>query len=277
MQGPMGAVVLVVILMATACDVTSDPVAVNVGRPGALARAQGAPGAAAGTGKHPTESAQSLPAGAAPVVVIDPGHNAMNWAHMDQMNRQVNAGGGKTGRCNTAGTTSLHGYTEAAYVFDIATRLAPRLKAAGVDVILTRPDNASWGPCIDQRAAVANQARARLSVSIHGEGWPVGRGFHILYPGPIAGVSDPVRSGSERLALTVRQAFHVGTGLPYATYTGSGGLSADPGPTLYRVPHILIETVNMRNPEDATLIDDPGFRDREAEALAAGIMAYLNG
>ena len=232
------------------------------------ALAMGTPGGAA---------VESAPTTGAPVVVVDPGHNGMNWAHMDQMNRRVSAGPGKTGPCNTAGATSLHGYTEAAYVFDLASRLVSPLKSAGVTVILTRPDNAGRGPCIDERAAIANQARARVSVSIHGEGWPIGRGFHILYPAPTPGVSDPVRTGSERLALDIRQAFAEGTGMPYATYTGKAALSPDPGPTLYQVPHILIETANMRSPVDATLIDDPGFRDREARAMAAGIMAYLAG
>ncbi len=180
------------------------------------ALAMGTPGGAA---------VESAPTTGAPVVVIDPGHNGMNWAHMDQMNRRVSAGPGKTGRCNTAGTTSLHGYTEAAYVFDLASRLVSPLKSAGVTVILTRPDNAGRGPCIDERAAIANQAQARLSVSIHGEGWPIGRGFHILYPAPTPGVSDPVRTGSERLALDIRQAFAEGTGMPYATYTGKAALS----------------------------------------------------
>ncbi len=65
-----------------------------------------------------------------------------------------------------------------------------------------------------------------------------------------------MRTGSERLALDIRQAFAEGTGMPYATYTGKAALSPDPGPTLYQVPHILIETANMRSPVDATLIDD---------------------
>ncbi len=272
----MGATLLSAILIAPGCGVTGDPSATKAGKQNATAMAQGRPGTAARKGTNQTRSVSS-PGPVAPVVVIDPGHNGMNWAHMYEMNKLVDAGGGKMGHCSTAGTTSLHGYTEAAYVFDLATRLVPLLKSEGVTVILTRPDNAGWGPCIDERAAVANQAHARLSVSIHGEGWPVGRGFHALYPAPIPGVSDAVRTGSERLALDVRQAFAQGTGMPYATYTGTQGLSPDPGPTLYQVPHILIETANMRSPVDATLIDDPGFREREAQALAAGIKAYLDG
>lgn len=259
----IGAALLGAALVASGCSVAAHPSVTKAGKAARLAMHSG-------VGVDP--SAVPGP----PVVVVDPGHNGMNWTHMDQMNKLVDAGGGKLGHCNTAGATSLHGYTEAAYVFDLASRLVPLLEAEGVKVILTRPDNAGWGPCIDERATIANQAHARLSISIHGDGWPVGRGFHILYPAPIPGVSDTVRSGSERSALAVRQAFAQGTGIPYATYTGTQGLSPDPGPTLFQVPHILIETADMRSPVDAALIDDPGFRQREAQALAAGIKAYLD-
>jgi N-acetylmuramoyl-L-alanine amidase len=40
---------------------------------------------------------------------------------------------------------------------------------------------------------------------------------------------------------------------------------------------VFIETGNMHDPTDAALLEDPAFRARAAEALAAGIDAFLAG
>ena len=46
------------------------------------------------------------------------------------------------------------------------------LRAAARRVVLTRKDNRSVGPCIDERARIANRARADAKVSIHADGGP---------------------------------------------------------------------------------------------------------
>ena len=38
-------------------------------------------------------------------IVLDPGHNGMNWAHPEEINRQVDIGTG-TKACNTTGTST---------------------------------------------------------------------------------------------------------------------------------------------------------------------------
>src|SRR5690348_1037228 len=57
------------------------------------------------------------------VVAIDPGHNPNNWKHLAQIDKPVPAGGFLKA-CDTTGTESANGYTEAAFNFDVATRLA---------------------------------------------------------------------------------------------------------------------------------------------------------
>src|ERR1700730_14012922 len=84
-------------------------------------------------------------------IVIDPGHNGANWAHPSEINRFVDAGGFRKA-CDTTGTSTNNGYPEAAYNFDVATRLARILRAAGARVVLTRTTDSGVGPCINERA-----------------------------------------------------------------------------------------------------------------------------
>ncbi|HTD49678.1 MAG TPA: N-acetylmuramoyl-L-alanine amidase, partial [Acidimicrobiia bacterium] len=43
------------------------------------------------------------------------------------------------------------------------------------------------------------------------------------------------------------------------------------------VPKVFIETGNMRNPADATLLENPTFRQHAAAAIADGLARYLAG
>jgi N-acetylmuramoyl-L-alanine amidase len=212
-------------------------------------------------------------------VVIDPGHNGQNYAHTAEINRLVNIGNG-TKACDTTGTAAANGYSEAAYNLDVAQRLAALLTGAGAKVTLTRSDNNGWGPCIDERAAIGNRAGADVAISIHADGSTVGRGFHVIYPASLPGLTDSIAAASLRLAVDVRNAFAAATGVPYSTYAGRSALEQRSdlgGLNLSKVPKVFIETANMRDPGDAALLEDPGFRQRAAQALVAGMQAYLSG
>ncbi len=226
-------------------------------------------------------SAASVPSLAAVrgrTIVIDPGHNGGNGSHPEIINRLVNAGT-LWKSCDTAGTETASGYTEAAFTFDVALRLRAILRAAGARVVLTRSSNNGVGPCITERAAIGNRAHADAAISIHADGGPVsGRGFHVIYPPSIRGLTDDIATASRRLAIDVRSAYRVGTGLPYATYLGRGGLDVRSdlgGLNLSDVPKVFVETANMRNSTDAALLAQPAFRERIARALARGLAAFL--
>ncbi len=214
------------------------------------------------------------------VVVIDPGHNGGNSSHPSQINRLVNAGFGLRKACNTTGTATDAGYSEAAYTFDVAKRLAAVLRARGAKVVMTRYTNSGVGPCIDRRAAIGNQARATAVISIHGDGSLAGgaRGFHVIVASRMAGGAAVQRS-SQRLADDIRSAFRSGTGMPYSTYTGGGTAETHRsdigGLNLSTRPAVMIETGNMRSSTDARLMSSASFRQKEAQALAAGLSAYL--
>ena len=123
--------------------------------------------------------------GPARVVVLDPGHNGGNAAAPAAINRQVPDGRGGTKACNTTGTSTDAGYAEHAFTFDVAQRVAQRLTARGVRVVLTRPDDDGVGPCVDERGRAGEDADADAVVSIHADGAaPSGKGFHVAYSDP---------------------------------------------------------------------------------------------
>ncbi|MCH8611996.1 N-acetylmuramoyl-L-alanine amidase [Arsenicicoccus dermatophilus] len=213
-------------------------------------------------------------------IVVDPGHNGGNAAHPRALNRKVYAGNGIWKPCNTTGTRTVRGYPEHAQVWDVATRLAAVLRAQGARVVLTRASDRGFGPCIDQRAAIGNRARATLVVSIHDDGNVSrrARGFHVIHSTRMVG-GTVAQQRSARLAVAVRDAFQRGTGMPRSTYLGRGTALTPRtdigGLNLSRVPAIMVEAGNMRHPTDAALLGTPAFRQREAVALATGIRRYL--
>jgi N-acetylmuramoyl-L-alanine amidase len=213
------------------------------------------------------------------VVAIDPGHNGQNYAHTAEINRLVDIGNG-TKACDTTGTAARDGYTEAAYNLDVAQRLASLLTGAGARVVLTRTDNNGWGPCIDERAAIGNGAHADVAISIHADGSTTGRGFHVIYPASLSGLTDAIAGPSQRLAVDIRDAYAAGTGMPYSNYIGRAALDQRSdlgGLNLSRVPKVFIETGNLHDNADAALLEDPGFRQRAAQSLLAGLQAFLGG
>lgn len=211
-------------------------------------------------------------------IVIDPGHNGMNWAHPGEIGRLVDVGNG-TKPCNTTGTSTGNGYTEAEFNWDVASLVVPLLEGAGAEVILTRPDNADWGPCITERAATGNRHAADAVISIHADGGPVGgRGFHVIHPASTPGLTDDIAEESLRLAVALHSAY-LDTGMPVADYIGDGGFSERDdlgGLNLSDVPAVFLETGNMRNQTDARLLTDPEFRASIARAILEAVVLFTS-
>jgi N-acetylmuramoyl-L-alanine amidase len=212
------------------------------------------------------------------VVVIDPGHNGGNYRDTAAINKKVNVLT-QWKACDTTGTSTNDNYSEAAFTWDVSQRLAKILKSRGATVKLTRANNTSVGPCITQRAAIGNKAKADAAISIHADGAPsADHGFHVIMPKKIDGPVDPVVGASKRLGIDVRNAFRSGTGIPYSTYIGSKALdyrSDLGGLNLSTVPKIFIECGNMRNAKEAAEFRQPAFRQKIALSLANGLQSYL--
>jgi N-acetylmuramoyl-L-alanine amidase len=212
------------------------------------------------------------------VIVVDPGHNGDNWAHPATINRLVNVIT-ELKPCDTTGTETDAGYTEPAFTFNVATRLARLLRAEGATVVLTRTNDHGVGPCVTQRAAIGNRAHADAAISIHADGGPPGgSGFDVIEPGLVPGHTDGIVAPSHRLALDIRNAYHRITHEPYANYVGRGALDVRTdlgGLNLSTVPKVFIECANMRNATDAALVTSLRWQATAARAIAAGLTAFL--
>jgi N-acetylmuramoyl-L-alanine amidase len=220
----------------------------------------------------------SFPAGTGPLVVLNPGHNGGNGSHPAEINRQVPAGFGQYKACDTTGTETNAGYPEHAFNWDVTLRVGALLRARGVRVVLTRPDDSGVGPCVDARAAIGNQTGVVAVISIHADGAAEsGHGFHVCYASrPPAGPTIDARS--RRLSTAVHDALVGGSGLVTSTYIGSNGYfprSDLAGLNLATVPATFLELGNMRNGGDSALQTSAAGRQRIAAAVAAGILTYL--
>ena len=241
--------------------------------------ASAAPPSAAPTPAAAASTPQPQRVLAGKVIVIDPGHNGGNAAHPEIINKKVNVINGFK-PCNSTGTATNDDYSEHAFTWDVANRMAKILRAKGAKVILTRKNDKGAGPCVDERAKIANRAHADASLAIHGDGAPArGHGFHIIEPAVLKGHNESVVPKSRRLGLDMRNAFHQGTGMPYSTYLGKNGLDVRSdlgGLNVATVPAVFIECGNMRNAGDAAKMKSAAGRQRMAEALSQGFENFLS-
>jgi N-acetylmuramoyl-L-alanine amidase len=225
----------------------------------------------------PTPTAAAKPL-AGITVGIDPGHNGLNGTDPSYINRII-WNGRENETCDTTGTQTAGGYTEARYNFNVARYLRAALRADGAHVVMTRPDNNGVGPCVDRRAQILNHSGARVSIDIHADGGPAwGRGFTVLEP-VADGPNDQVIRASERFGADVRAALLAHTSMPESDYYGSHGVEFRndlAGLNLTTEPKVLIESGNMANATDAALLTSTRFQRQFAAALLAAILTFLH-
>ncbi|MFJ2187881.1 N-acetylmuramoyl-L-alanine amidase [Kitasatospora sp. NPDC087861] len=258
--------------------------------PGTTAPGTAPDSAAPGTPAPAPSDTPSAAGPAAPVsptaltgrtIVLDPGHNPGNFAHSTEINRQVDVGNSRK-ECDTTGTETNSGYTEAEYTLDVSRRARAILAARGAAVVLVQDGDRPWGPCVDERARAGAAAHADVALSVHGDGGPAaGSGFHVILPAKVvAGKADnsAIVEPSRRLGLLLRERFRAATGEPYADYTANEGLDTRSdlgGLNLSAVPKVFIECGNMRNSTDAKRMTDPQWRQLAAQGIADALTAYL--
>jgi N-acetylmuramoyl-L-alanine amidase len=211
------------------------------------------------------------------VILVDPGHNGGNFTAPSIINRLI-WNGRETETCDTTGTQTDGGYTEALFNWHVALYLTADLRAEGATVVLTRTSNSGVGPCVTERAAIGNAVHANAAVSIHADGGPPGgRGFAILEP-VADGINNSIVGPSAVLGADLRAAFGKGTGEPVSSYDGVDGIQPRDdlaGINLSKVPKVFIECANMRNAADAALVTSLRWQARAARAIAAGLTAFL--
>jgi N-acetylmuramoyl-L-alanine amidase len=221
-----------------------------------------------------TLTAAAAPASLAGMVVfIDPGHNGANDA---SISRQVPTGRGGTKDCQASGTSTDSGYPEHTFTWDTALRLRAELNALGVRTAMSRGNDNALGPCVDERAAMANALHPNATISLHADGGPpTGRGFHVNYSAPP--LNQAQAGPSVQLAQVMRDQL-AASGMTPATYIGQNGLygrSDLAGLNLAQYPSILIELGNMKNPVDSAQMESASGRQKYADAVTKGVAGFL--
>lgn len=153
---------------------------------------------------------------------------------------------------------------------DQSLRLAQALRAAGMEVVLTR-DRDVFVP-LDERSEVAHRAGADVLLSIHNNASPsrAVRGTEIYYQrGNYAG-----RSLARSLLAGITARAGMGS---RGTFTRAG----DKGDDYYAVLRntrptaLIVEGAYLSNPDDARALADPAVRQRLADGITAGVLDRL--
>lgn len=215
-------------------------------------------------------------------VVLDPGHNPHNARHLSKIHKQVRMGRG-TKECDTTGTSTNSGYSEARFTLDVSRRVRELLRQEGAKVVLTQDGKRPWGPCVNERARIGNEAHADAAVSIHADGSGASsRGFHVINPGSVhthGADTRKITGPSHTLGGYVKKGFAKHTGSSPANYLGGGdGLVTRTdlgGLNLSRVPKVFLECGNMRNATEARQMKSARWRQHAADGVAAGITKFL--
>jgi N-acetylmuramoyl-L-alanine amidase len=274
---------------STSTTQTHPPAKAHSATTSATAPATSPPTSASSSDPTTSDTSTTIPATgptlplAGKVIVIDPGHNPRNRFHPSEINRpvQYGLGPGSTKPCDTTGTETASGYTEARYNLTVARMAVAILRARGARVVMTPVPRRPWGPCITARAALGNRVHAAAAVSIHADGAPASaHGFYVIVPSaPIAysGLTRRMIRHDRALGAALLRTFHAATGMPVSNQYPSGYLASDSygGTNLSHVPRVFIETGNMPNPGDASRFESRRFRRRAALGIADGITAFV--
>jgi N-acetylmuramoyl-L-alanine amidase len=230
--------------------------------------------ASASTARTPAPGRGPL---AGKIIGIDPGHNGLNYTSPAFLDHKI-WNGREWEDCDTTGTQTSGGYTEARFNWNVAVYLRADLIRMGARVVMTRTSNHGVGPCVNTRARILDQAHANVSIDIHADYGPSsGRGFTILEPvadGPNDKVIRPsIEFGRDVHAMMLRH-----TKVPVSDYYGHNGYISRndlAGLNLTTMPKVLIECGNMNNAADAALLMRPSVQRSIAAALAAAIIRFL--
>lgn len=150
---------------------------------------------------------------------------------------------------------------------DIARRVQMRLAEAGVPVVMTRATDRTMS--LRSRTAIANARRVDVFVSIHNNasrsrsasGTEV---YHQIRGGP-----------SKALGRAILRELARSPGLPTSLHSRRG----DHGDYYYvlrrtRMPAVIVEGAYVSNPREARLLASAAFRQKLADAIARGILAF---
>lgn len=162
------------------------------------------------------------------------------------------------------GAMGASGLMEKEVNLDIALRLRDILIDAGAEVHLARESDL-FVP-LHERPRAANAQGSAIFVSLHSNANPkTGEtGTETYY--------HPERPGSKELAASVQKKLVETLRLPDRSIRATRDFVVTRETTM---PAVLAEVAFLSNPAEERLLADPAFRQKAAEAVAAGIMAYF--
>ena len=207
-------------------------------------------------------------------IAIDPGHNGGNASHASEIARPVPDGRGGTKACNTTGTATASDFPETDFTWAVAGILTESLEDAGAEVVLSRHDNDGVGPCVDERGTFADDADVLVSIHANGSESTSVKGFHVIVAKP--GTSADVEEDSDRLAKSLSAS--MGESFTPNTAYGKQAISRRPdlaGLNNASVPAVIVECGEMRNPEEAKLMEEKSGQQKYADALLHGILDWF--
>ncbi len=222
------------------------------------------------TSRTPTQTGPDL---TGRTIAIDPGHNGANASHPEEISRQVPDGRGGEKACNTTGTATDSGFTEAEFNWEVGRILAEELRAAGAEVIMSREDNDGVGPCVDERGTFADEADLMVSIHANGSESTKTRGFHVIVAEPA--MSEELAEPSNRLAKSMSRAMS-GSFTPNTAYGDEAISRRDDlaGLNNASVPAVIVECGEMRNPAEAKAMESAEGQREYALALLQGIVDW---
>lgn len=205
-------------------------------------------------------------------IVIDPGHS--NGQHLTN---KVPDGRGGSKICNTSGTATNSGYPEHTANWKVALILQAELQEKGASVHLTKKDDHADKVCVDRRGQIPNEKHADAFLSIHANGSQSSapHGFFVMVSNP------PLNSAqgepSRKLARAVSEGLR-GAGLTPSTIFGANPVPRSDLATLNfaKVPAVMVELGEMRNPQDAQRLSSPQGQQQYASGLTKGLISFLS-
>ncbi len=205
------------------------------------------------------------------LIALDPGHQG--W-HVDMSATEPNAPGSGVMKAKaTSGTSGTYsGIPEFQLCLDISLMLKSELESRGYDVLMTREDN-DTAISNSERATLANDAGADISVRIHANGSedPGAKGALALITSPDNPYTGGLYGDSARLAEQVLSAYCAATGLLNQGIQLNDTMT---GINWSQIPVMILEMGFMTNEDDDLKMADPDFRIKMVQGIADGIDHY---
>ena len=251
-------------------DFSANNKTANSSTPSATAKDSPSPAPPSTSSSTPNPEPKKILAGK--TIVIDPGHS--NGQHLTN---KVPDGRGGSKICNTSGTATNSGYPEHTANWKVALILQAELQEKGASVHLTKKDDHADKVCVDRRGQIPNEKHADAFLSIHANGSQSSapHGFFVMVSNP------PLNSAqgepSRKLARAVSEGLR-GAGLTPSTIFGANPVPRSDLATLNfaKVPAVMVELGEMRNPQDAQRLSSPQGQQQYASGLAKGLISFLS-